>query len=467
MKKRGICFLMLSVMLAFSFGGCTATKKVIFPTYTSEQQYRFAAYMTPPPANVGVDDLKDNPNYILDEHYKNIADCGFDYAYAIYEHEVEDIKKVLDYCQKYNIKYLAKDFGGTANITNLIAVGKENPITEVSSADQAIIKARMDQYKDHPAFGGVLAFDEPSAYLYDNAKAVKKFYSEYLPNKEFLINLLPLGTTDVQYGDVSYTEYVDKFVEKLEPTILSYDKYPLLKDPYGNPMLSPDYLANLEDFANRSKNLDIPFYVFLLTMGHWNYRTPKNYDDLAWQVYTSMAYGSKGAQTFTYWTTMSTGEQITHGLVDWYGNKTQTWYSMQEVIKEVRAMEAAYLNFDWQNTLTYTADEDYPNNLYDTLKTSVGVNKSSVNPHSGIKQMDGNNDYIVGCFTDKDNRNGYMLSNLTDPGEDKPTNVTVTFKDANAVLVYKKGRTEKFSLKNGKYTTVLGSGEGQFVIPVK
>lgn len=464
--KKQIFATVLAAVLAFSVSGCGAKYKTAdeLPDINSEDTFRFAAYMTPPQAGVGSDILKDNPDYITDEQYKWMAECGFDYAYAVYEYELEDVRKALDFCEKYGIKYLVRDNGVGATFGGLIASGTD--ITEITEQQKNDIKARVDTYKDHPAFAGHIIYDEPSASLFDNIAKVKEFYDEYLPDKEFFVNLLP-DSNPGQYGAETWSDYVEQFLTKVQPEMLSYDRYPLSYDSSRNPDIIVGHVPNFEKAAVKAKEHNVPFYMFILTMGHWNYRTPDNYDDLAWQVYNAMAYGAKGIETFTYWTTMGTGENITYGLIDWYGNRTQTWYSMQQLISEVRSFEHVYMDFNWQNTLCYTADIDYPNYQFEGLSTSKQANGNAENPIDGITRMQAEGDALLGYFTNADGIKGYMLSNLADPAYDESIQVELNFDNAEEVIVYKKGRTVRYALgKDGLLTTKLGSGEGQFIVVV-
>ena len=463
MKKRFLTNLLALAMAAVMLSGCGGYKKAEeLPTWDSSEEFRFAAYMTPPQAGVGSGVLKNNPDFITYEQWKTLADCGFNYAYAVYEYEVSDIRKILGFCEEFGVKYIARDYGGaSASLGGLIGTGKDK--LTITDAQKNAIKARIDLYKDSPAFAGHLVIDEPNAAQFGNIAVVKEFYEEYLPDKEFFVNLLPdCGSI----GTESYDEYLDGFIETVNPEFLSYDRYPLTYDTSKNPDLGLGYIKNLEDVAVRAKEHGIPFYVYLLTMGHWNYRTPKNYDDLAWQIYNSMAYGARGLETFTYWTTMSTGENITYGLVDWYGNKTQTWYSMQELITEIKAMQKVYMSFDWQNTVCYTADADFPNYQFDSLRTSVLCDGEAVSPIDGVDAMSADRDMLLGHFKDGEGRNGYMLTNMSDPAYDKTATAEIKFADADEVIVFKKGRTVRYALDKGVFRTQVGSGEGQFIVPI-
>ena len=87
MKKKLIAGALALAMSASILSGCAVNYKTSaeLSTWSTDEEFRFAAYMTPPQENVGVGELKDNPNYITDEQWKNLADCGFNYAYAVYE----------------------------------------------------------------------------------------------------------------------------------------------------------------------------------------------------------------------------------------------------------------------------------------------------------------------------------------------------------------------------------------------
>ena len=64
-------------------------------------------------------------------------------------------------------------------------------------------------------------------------------------------------------------EYVGAFIDTVRPEVLSYDHYALIYDAKNKKnVLREDYLRNLEVFATYSEKKKIPFYNFLLTLGH-------------------------------------------------------------------------------------------------------------------------------------------------------------------------------------------------------
>ncbi len=461
----------IAVMLSFSFVACGGFHASVedVPVYPEpERDFRFVAYMGPPPANSGAGEFANNPDYMTLENYQVMADCGFNYTTGMYENTKELYLKGIELAEQVGMKYYVRDYSFAEGcIESIIAAANDRQEAETMLAAQSeAIKARFEEYSSHEGFAGVLAVDEPSVRRYDAIAVMNEWYEKNFPETEFQVNLLPTYSSLNQlFGmadtDQSYAEdYVGYFNDYVDTAVLSYDHYALSKSGTVN-RVSSTYLQNLEIFANEAKESGKPFYVFLQTLGHWDYRTMEYYRDIAWQVYTAMAYGASGAQTFTYWTNLSNGEseKITNALVDRDGTKMPAWYAMQEVISEVRAMEQVYMNFDWQGVLPVVADE-YAGNamielLYDPLPS-----------HERISAVSSTADAVIGAFKDGEGRDGFMLSNITDPADETTAEVTITFNGAKKAVVYKKGRVLIYPLEDGTATFTLGSGEGQFVIPL-
>lgn len=467
LKKVGAGIVLPAMLALTACGGFTARLEDV-PQYEDAEPFRFVAYMGPPPANSGSGEFATNPDYMTLENYQIMADCGFNYTTGMYENTKELYLKGLDLAQQVGMKYYVRDYSFTDGCIEgiIAAANSEEEAQAMLEQQQESIKARFEEYSEYESFAGVLAVDEPAAARYPAIKVMNAWYEENFPETEFQVNLLPtyaslnqlFGTadTDKTYKD----DYVGYFNEYVDTAVLSYDHYALSKIGTTN-RLSNTYLQNLEIFANLAKESGKPFYVFLLTLGHWDYRTMEYYRDIAWQVYTAMAYGAVGAQTFTYWTNLSNGESenITNALVDRDGTRMPAWYAMQEVIGEVRAFEDVYMNFEWQGVLPVVADEYESNAMTDLLLTPL-------ESHPRIRSASTTADAIIGAFKDGEGRDGFMLSNITDPADNTGADITIEFNDAEKVVVYKKGRTLIYPLEDGKATFNLGSGEGWFIIPI-
>ena len=95
-----------------------------------------------------------------------------------------------------------------------------------------------------------------------------------------------------------------------------------------------------------------------------------------------------------------------------------------------------------------------------------------IEKHDRIKVKECSLDTLVGVFKAKDDnateQDAFMIVNANEPSEDKDNTVTVQFKDATQLLMYRLGQRIIVPLgEDGTYTFKLYPGEGRFVIPVK
>ncbi|MCL2751401.1 MAG: hypothetical protein FWE62_01450 [Firmicutes bacterium] len=439
-----------------------------FQEYAEAEAFRFYAYMTPPPANVGSDgDLVSNPDYMTPQQYAWIDECGFNYAVPIYEKSMDDHLKTMDGLEPYGIGYFPID-GSAIHVLGNVNGGMSVDAPAILEG-RAKMEINIAEYKKRTNFAGLYLSDEPSTADFPGIKAAADFLHEIAgPEYEAWVNVHPNSVPPAYVQATDYMDYISRYARETGISRVSFDSYAL----FENGGLRSAHFANLAQIAAVAKANDMRFDSFILTMGHHTYRTPDNYDDIAWQIYASMAFGASGIQTFTYWTTMTHGENVTYGLVDHYGNRTQVWYSMQEVIKEVKAFEKMYMNSEWKGVLRYSADGDY-NDLLDTIADEIepyageGAIPVALDGYPRIANMKANRDFMMGVFEDKDGRDAFLLCNISDPDDDLDNTVTLKFNNATKAVIYKKGRKVMVNLKNGTFTTKIGSGEGYYIIPLE
>ncbi|MBE5745583.1 MAG: hypothetical protein E7355_05580 [Clostridiales bacterium] len=427
-------------------------------------QFDFIAYMTPPPENPRGDGRNDvSIDCQTDEHYQNIVKCGFNGVSAIYELEMDEYQKALDFCDKYGLTMLVRDQKSLEQFVIKDLCITEKTVEEFLAEQGDEMQARLDAYAKHPSFAGILAADEPHSGKYPAIKKLQDWFAERYPGKEFEVNLLPdYASAEQLFNDKNakypYQKYLDDFVDIVQPEYLSYDHYALIVDHSAKDKmyLRPSYLKNLEQFAKAAQRTGKEFKVFLLTLGHWDFRTVATYADIAWQVYTSMAYGASGAQTFTYWTTLeyepyNNKSHVTTALVGQNGELLPAWYAMQETIAEVRAFEKAYFNYSWEKCVYFLKGFSNP------MTKNLDKNKDEC-----LKKAKTSADVIVGCFKN-DASKAYLISNLTDPKDNVTAKTTLCFDKDYDVVVWQAGKKTVEKTQKKKLNIQLRSGEGIFV----
>ena len=117
---------------------------------------------------------------------------------------------------------------------------------------------------------------------------------EEMPDKWPYVNLFPYRVPPAILGTTDYDSYVRMLVKTIGQPFLSYDNYSLV----NGEMLDPFYI-NLEIVRRVGLELKTPFWNCILANAHFNYMEPSD-ATFNLQVYSTMAYGGRGIQYFTY-----------------------------------------------------------------------------------------------------------------------------------------------------------------------
>ena len=426
MKKlrllRGIAIACILGTGCAMLSGCAG--QVTEPVYEDNQTLHIGAWVAPP------------PQYINDDTYKAVADSGINCIYALYEGADANAVKALELAEKYKIKYLVRDWS----------------LGGIPEEDFDLIPEMIKKYEQYPAFMGHLGYDEPGAAKFDHLAKLRAAYNQTLPDKLFYVNLFPTYSSLAQRDGRDYETYVKEYIEKVKPTVLSYDHYPLLKNVDGT-SVTEDYLLNLEIISKAAREADIPFWNFLQTMDFGLVNRAPNYDDLRWQAYTTLAFGGKGIQHFCYWTPTEGGsESFGTAMIDRQGNKTPVYDAASKLNHELLKFDHIYLSYDSVGQMVWPK-EGAPLHTY---------MKDPLKEFAPIKNVEGDA-ILMGCFEDKDGNQAIMVVNMSDPGEKKTAKTTISFNGARELNVYTGGEKERVKLKGGKAEIELGVGEGKFI----
>ena len=456
-KGKWLALALAAVLCAGPLAGCGSDKYVGEPDYSdTDLQFHIGAWIAPPPAIEATNYV----NYATEENYEILADSGINTIYSLYSLGAEQAAAELALAEKVGIGYYVRD----DTIWQLLDMTDE----EIAETDL------FDAYKDSPAFKGHLVVDEPGAHQFDDLAALKQKYEKMFPGKDFYVNLYPTYAGAALWRTDSYFEYIDQYIEKVQPEFLSYDSYPLLTDAYGTTSLQEDYPFNKEIIATKTKEAGIPFWTFIQTIGFGLVnRRPQSKADIAFQVYTDLAYGAKGIQHFCYWqplTSDGNGTVFTEAMISKDGQKTDIYEYAQAVNLEIQTFANAFLNFEWQGTTNYLNEEGVRNSAFNMVNDSSvlaeRLNKEyPTKENERIESVTNKEDLLIGSFLDKNGYDGFMLVNSGDPAKNLENAIEIRFNNASKAVVFANGERTVVELDGGTYKATLHAGEGHFVIP--
>ena len=415
-----------------------------FTAQAAANKLRIGAWVSPPPANWN---NKGNADFITQERYDEVAESGINVIYGLYEiGNKTATKAALQYAKKAGIEYLARDY-----------IDLDPEALELEKGD---LHAITKSYDGEEALRGFLVTDEPSKENFARLARLKELYDQDYPGKEFYVNLFPTYATTAQLGASTYEEYIDSYIKTVKPSFLSYDHYSMLEDGYGNKKLTEDVLYNLEVVANKCKEAGIPMYTFIQAMDYGGGTRTPNEAEVRHQVMTELAYGSRSIQYFCYWTplefTVGSPSMITKD-----GERTALYDAVKNVNGDLLNLDEAYLDFSWQGVMTLKGSE-----TRDVVK-QYELLSQSLSEIEAISDISCTQNTLIGSFKNAEGRDGFIITNFSDPSLLAKDEVSVTFKGANAALVYHGKQKSVVELNSSRFEMTLDEGDGIFVIPFK
>ena len=313
--------------------------------------------------------------------------------------------------------------------------------------------------------------DEPSALDYEAINEEFLVYSEAVEGKSFpFINLYPNygklydpnnPEALSQLGTVTYQEYIDKYVEHMDLDYISFDNY-----PFGSEGSFKKYLQNLDEVASAARDNDMYMWVIIQT-GQWDGRTPINSEQLQWQMYLCMAYGTTSIIHACY-SPQWWGDSLS--CVNAQGEKNPTYYMAQSADREIRAMGDVFMEYDYLGTYGVGYEKNTASNIQSQL-ISQNQRNAARDGFDGIDGITITSDAgcAVGCFEGKNKpeKKAVMLVNCRDPfNQSDNTALTVTLSIGNgaAATAYEDGIATAYTADaNGNITVYVPTGEGVFV----
>ena len=173
--------------------------------------------------------------------------------------------------------------------------------------------------KDHPALWGYQIMDEPNADDFATLLRMKNMIAKYDDKHNYYINLNGDGGTfgpAGSYHTANYVEYLERYVEELDPAFISFDVYPCFSDW----VLNKDWYPTLEQVSQQSRKSGIGFWAFAASCRFsdgYGLRMKPTEASLRLQQYTNLAYG---AECLEYFTWSAAGEEK-YNFGDWPTDK--------------------------------------------------------------------------------------------------------------------------------------------------
>ena len=287
--------------------------------------------------------------------------------------------KTLDACQKFGIQAIVFDESvARSGYTSF----------DGDKASLALVEL-IKRVGKHPAVMGYHLKDEPKAAEFPELAKAVATVKALAPGKWPYVNLYP----DIGQN---WEKYVQDFLTILKPTALSYDRYVLVGDEFR-----PTFWSHLAYVREAGLKHNLPFWNIILTSTHWNYRDISQ-ADLRLQVWGSLVYGVKGIGYYKF----SSKElpildapdlgNFRDGPLDQFGEKTQSWYWLRNLNRQVHNLAPTLLHL--HSDATYHIGGEVP-------ARNVGPSEKTL-----IRSM-GEGEYVVGDFTHQDGKRYVMLVN--------------------------------------------------------
>jgi hypothetical protein len=329
---------------------------------------------------------------------------------------------------------------------------------------------------NHKSVWGHDLTDEPTAQAFsDIAAATNHFYSQ-TDGKIALVNLFPMYASSEQLGvkpqisginkllyyhrDAateeidSYKRYISDYINTIDTDYICADIYPLYETSQGEARTSRSWLRNLDILGEACRKTGRDLWIIaqstgVIKDGSAYPRYCDNPEDIRWQSFVTLSFGSKAIIFACYdggwWDSKS------HSI-DQDGNRTQTYYAIQQVSNELHSFSKIY--GDYTNKGAYLINKLYSAGSYeDAFLMSPETEKPCINSRDPL---------LVGCFDGKDgDSKAYTVVNMSEPREKSDADFTLKFDKNATATVYRKGIAQSYD--SGKLSLTLESGEGVFI----
>lgn len=311
---------MLPTSLAF-LAGPAGAQAAASGLPISGEDYPIGIWWPPPP-----DLPPDPPDKTREEYYAEISAAGFNFviggngvvndAHNPPALQAASANGLMFLLTDARLRNLIRDGGGTTQTSSLeqstpsvmqSILGRPGPKLRTAAVSDDDVKQRVQElvanYGGHPALAGINLYDEPNASMFGLVNTAEEELKISAPDELPYVNVWPSYAASGALGTRDYRTYLERFFTGVDPPLLCFDHYPLLKKG-----ITYDYFYNWAVIRNFALDFGVPSWGFVQSVGFDGSdvgladRRRPNRQEILWQVNVALAYGAKGIQYFTYWT---------------------------------------------------------------------------------------------------------------------------------------------------------------------
>ncbi len=266
------------------------------------------------------------------ESVKDWVECGITLGRTPGYSEGDDTKpmlKLLDAC-------------GEAGIQAIVVDGRVSYGRHMQVGDDGLRKgmdAALKDFGDHPAVFGFDIGDEPAHKGIPSASRTAAIHREMAPHLSGFANLGPYGAGTAEWmGRRSFSGFLDEFCQQGTPPFLCFDVYTQMQKDEAS---LDTYFRCLKMYDDAAKRNGIPWWVTLLSVGHYKYLCPDE-DAFRWQISTAVAHGAKGLAWFFLYMREPHGNYRVPPI-DEHWERTETYEWLSRCQRSFNTMQAATL----------------------------------------------------------------------------------------------------------------------------
>lgn len=218
--------------------------------------------------------------------------------------------------------------------------------------DKQALQAVIDNYSGHSAFAGYqLVGQNGTDELFPNDFAINAelvaFFRSNDPGHECFLEIIA-EYGNAAYEPLTYDQYVESYLSTVRPAVLCFHNYSLQAD------FPTSFYNNLRTIRTRALAHNVPFWQFVLSMGHGGFRPPTE-AELRRQAMQVLAFGGTGVLWFTYVEELdNNGVPWGPAIVDVKGTPLPLYPEVQRVNADVRTVGGHLLNA--QSIAVYESD---------------------------------------------------------------------------------------------------------------